>query len=157
MDSAELEKAFQAAQSFALIPILRLLKDSLSFENNTGVDDTKEPGNISLRSNDDHIVAKLEKVPNDYSIMESFNRAFGKSYTTFEAEEADTTSDTNLKEMAIGVIVHLMKSAHIVFSKLRDEPALAEHQLEMDSNTKIHLTGYSEFLSVTFNLESRCD
>lgn len=154
MSAEDLEKAFQAAQSFALIPVLLMLHESIGFENNTGVCTLSEPGYINLHSGDLSVNAKLSIVPSEFSIMDSFNESFGKSWETFEIKEDDSEEDKSMKELAINVITHLLKSAYVVFGRMREEPSLAEHQLNMDEETRLHLTGYESFISVVFQVNT---
>jgi len=154
MSAEDLEKAFQSAQSFALIPVLLMLKESIDFENNTGICTLGEPGHINIHSNDLNVNAKLSIVPKEFSIMDSFNESFSKEWTTFEISENDSELDKNTKELVIEVITHLLKSVYVVFGKLREEPELAEHQLNMDEDTKLHLVGYESFISVVFQLNT---
>ena len=147
--SEDLEKAFQNAQSFALIPILNMLKKSINYVNTTGVD-AQEPGHINIHSESVNIHAKISNVSEDYSIMDSFNNAFDKNYSTFEISEDDPEEDKKIKEIAINIITHLLKSAFVVFGKLKEDPLVAEHQLDMNMETKLHLIGYSDFISVEF-------
>ncbi len=147
--SEDLEKAFQAAQSFALVPVLKMLKESISFENNTGVN-AVAPGEINLKRGDLNVKVFVDNVEEDYSIMKSFNDAFGTNYSTFETFEDDSKDDKERKEFVAGVVTHLLKSVFVVFNKLRENEKLAEFQLNMDSDTKIHLIGCRSYLSIRF-------
>lgn len=149
MEEEDYEKAFQQAQSFALVPILQLLNESIDYENNTGVCASK-PGHINIRRGDTQAMAYIGIVSEDYDMVNSFNEVFDRTYNSFHESEEDSEDDKSFKELACRVVSHLIRSAYIVFEKFKEEEFVAEHRLEIDPYARIHLLGYDKYIAVKF-------
>jgi hypothetical protein len=148
MTEEQLQEAFKQAQSLALIPVLKLLADctGVDMSNKVGVNLDTLPGHISISNDKIKFKAWLDIVPNDYNILDNFNESgiYEKKLDTFKDDEM------------CNVITHILKCAFVVFNQLRSESLaleIAEHQLNMDDQTCLHLNEYPDTkLSVKFSL-----
>jgi len=138
----QLIEAVKNAQSLALIPLLRLIKNTLSvdYSSKLGVDINSKTSNITISSKDNKkINVYLDLVDERYNIMDSFNNCglYHKHLNSFlEIEEE------NIRHQTIELVSYLMKCVLLTFNNMKNGDLkfnISEYQIEMDENTKIYI------------------